>query len=54
MSAVALIVLIIVVVGIISAILFILGYGIKHDAQHRRRLGRRDRARAQHAKRGLG
>jgi hypothetical protein len=46
MSTIAVIVLIVLVLGITSVLLFHLGYGIKRDAEHQRRLGRRDRARA--------
>jgi hypothetical protein len=49
MSTIAVIVLIVAVLGVTSALLFHLGYGIKLDAEHRRRLGRHDRARARRA-----
>lgn len=45
-STIAVVILIVFVVGIVLAVLAILGYGIKLDAEHRRRLGRRDRARS--------
>jgi hypothetical protein len=49
MSAITIIILIVFVVGITSVLLFHLGYGIKRDAEHQRRLARRDRARARRA-----
>jgi hypothetical protein len=45
-TTLAVIVLIVLVVGITAAVVVHLGYGIKLDADHRRRLARRDRQRA--------
>ncbi|MFZ1996893.1 MAG: hypothetical protein WAU75_22450 [Solirubrobacteraceae bacterium] len=53
MSTIAIIVLVVAVLGVTVGLLLHLGYGIKLDADHRRRLGRRDRARARRAGRRI-